>query len=415
MGNFNIGQKAGVTGNYIFIDTETANKNHDICQVGAIIISNGVIEDIIDFFVKPCETFESANIRKNNIYPDMVENAETFDVVWSKKIDKYVSTHIFVAHGASFDLTAIRKTLQFYGKNLPDIRYICTQQMAKKLSVPCESREDLCKYFNLCIDNNHNAFSDVKDCYNIFVKLYDLCSGEIDKFVQPHYNQKYMRSEITEDISIFIQRQASKFSTKKVNSLSFNEEIDLDFKNQKVTITGDFERFPRKDREKLANELRKRGAIVMSSSNLAKSTTMLIAGSGAGPSKIRKAKEYRIRIIDEETLYRMLEDNSAIVNAKCTNCNMELLIDDEKDADICLGCNTEFVIEKANKIYNLNGQQEELLRKENEEKLRIERQKQEEEKQKEFLRKQYGPPKFLFLKTFGIVFLIVCILYLIAR
>ena len=54
MGNFNKGQKAGVIGNYIFIDTETANRNHDICQVGAIIISNGAIEDIIDLFIKPC-------------------------------------------------------------------------------------------------------------------------------------------------------------------------------------------------------------------------------------------------------------------------------------------------------------------------------------------------------------------------
>ena len=93
-----------------------------------------------------------------------VENAETFDAIWYKIFDKYVSTHIFVAHGASFDLTAIRKTLQFYGKNLPEIRYICTQLIAREVGLPCESREDLCKYFNLCIQTNHNAFSDVKDC-----------------------------------------------------------------------------------------------------------------------------------------------------------------------------------------------------------------------------------------------------------
>ena len=310
MGNFNKGQKAGVISNYIFVDTETANKNHDICQVGAIIVSNGVIEDKIDLFIKPCEKFESANIRKNNIYPDMVENAETFDAIWYKKFHKYVSTHIFVAHGASFDLTAIRKTLQFYNKNLPDIRYICTQLMARELGLPCESREDLCKHFNLCIETNHNAFSDAKDCYNIFLKLYDLCSGKIKDFIQVHTNQNYSRSEITEDISVFLQREASKFSTKKVNCLCFNEELDLDFKNQKITITGDFDRFPRKDREKLANELRKRGATVMSSSNLAKSTTMLIAGKGAG--KIEKAKKFGIRIVDEETLYKMLEDNNAI-------------------------------------------------------------------------------------------------------
>ncbi len=312
MGNFNKGQRAGVIGNYIFIDTETANRNHDICQVGAIIISNGVIVDIIDLFIKPCDKFESANIRKNSIYPDMVEKAEIFDDIWKRYFQKYLETHIFVAHGASFDLTAIRKTLQFYNKNLLDIRYVCTQLMAKELGLSCESREDLCKHFNLCVETSHNAFSDVKDCYNIFLKLYDLCSGKIEEFIQVHTNQKYSRSEITEDISVFLQREASKFSTKKVNCLCFNDELDLDFKCQKITITGDFEKYPRAKREELANELHKRGATVLSSGNLAKSTTMLIAGSGAGPSKIRKAKEYGIRIVDEETLYRMLKDNNAI-------------------------------------------------------------------------------------------------------
>lgn len=312
MENFNKGQKIGVIGNYIFIDTETANRNHDICQIGAIIISNGIVEEIVELFIKPCESFESINIKKNNIYPKMVKNAETFDAIWYRIFDKYVPTHIFVAHGAVFDLTAIRKTLQFYNKKFTDIHYICTQEMAKELGLPCERREDLCKHFNLCIETSHNAFSDVKDCYNIFLKLHDLCGGKIEDFIQVHTNQNYSRSEIMEDISVFLQREASKFSTKKVNCLCFNDELDLDFKCQKITITGDFEKYPRAKREELAKELHKRGATVLSSGNLAKSTTMLIAGSGAGPSKIRKAKEYGIRIVDEETLYRMLKDNNAI-------------------------------------------------------------------------------------------------------
>ena len=48
MEKFSKGQKSGIIGNYIFIDTETANRNHDICQVGAIIISNGIVEDTVE-------------------------------------------------------------------------------------------------------------------------------------------------------------------------------------------------------------------------------------------------------------------------------------------------------------------------------------------------------------------------------
>lgn len=42
----------------------------------------------------------------------------------------------------------------------------------------------------------------------------------------------------------------------------------------------------------------------------------------------------------------------AQVNAKCTNCNAEIIIDNEKDADICPNCNTAFVSEKAIRLYN---------------------------------------------------------------
>ena len=47
----------------------------------------------------------------------------------------------------------------------------------------------------------------------------------------------------------------------------------------------------------------------------------------------------------------------ANVNAKCTNCGENILIDDVKDADICPHCNTAFVTEKAIKLYNQTPEQ----------------------------------------------------------
>ena len=136
----------------------------------------------------------------------------------------------------------------------------------------------------------------------------DFCGEKIEDFIQVHTNQNYNRSEITEDVNVFIQRQKNKFSAREINNSSRNEVLDLDFVGQKVTITGVFERYP--EREILADIIQNRGAEIKASGNLAKSTTMLIAGRGAG--KIEKAKQLGIRIIDEETLYRMLEDNNAI-------------------------------------------------------------------------------------------------------
>jgi DNA-directed RNA polymerase subunit RPC12/RpoP len=52
----------------------------------------------------------------------------------------------------------------------------------------------------------------------------------------------------------------------------------------------------------------------------------------------------------------------AQVNAKCTNCNQEIIIDDQKDADICPYCNKAFVSEKAIKLYKLDSEEEKQVR-----------------------------------------------------
>ena len=51
----------------------------------------------------------------------------------------------------------------------------------------------------------------------------------------------------------------------------------------------------------------------------------------------------------------------ALVNAKCTNCNEEILIDDTKDAHVCSNCNEAFVTEKAIKLYNNNPEEEKQI------------------------------------------------------
>ena len=57
----------------------------------------------------------------------------------------------------------------------------------------------------------------------------------------------------------------------------------------------------------------------------------------------------------------------AEVNAKCTNCNEEIVIDSSLDANICPKCNKAFVTEKAIKLYNAN---EEIQKEQNAKKRR---------------------------------------------
>ena len=59
---------------------------------------------------------------------------------------------------------------------------------------------------------------------------------------------------------------------------------------------------------------------------------------------------------------KLKEKEMAQVKAKCTNCNEEVIIDDQRDAEICPHCNMAFVSEKAIKLYNLDSEEGKQVR-----------------------------------------------------
>ena len=86
----------------------------------------------------------------------------------------------------------------------------------------------------------------------------------------------------------------------------------------------------------------------------------------------------------------------ALVNAKCTNCGKEILIDENKDADICLHCNTAFVTEKAIKLFNAESEKE----------------KQARAKKRRHIFRSLGSALLLVLKCIGYLFYVLLCLWL---
>jgi DNA ligase (NAD+) len=75
------------------------------------------------------------------------------------------------------------------------------------------------------------------------------------------------------------------------------------FAGETWCITGTFEHF--KPRDLALREVEKRGG--KTTSSVTRNTTVLLAGPGAG-SKLTKAQELGIRIIDEAAFLRMLSE-----------------------------------------------------------------------------------------------------------
>ncbi len=104
-----------------------------------------------------------------------------------------------------------------------------------------------------------------------------------------------------------------RLSREEVKSIVPYEVGDKDFIGKTVVITGEFGRFPK--RKEAEAEIRRRGGRTVSS--VSSRTDMLICGRGAGWAKIEQVKQRNshgmsIRLIDEKTFYKMLENNEAI-------------------------------------------------------------------------------------------------------
>lgn len=99
--------------NFTAIDFETANeKRNSACSLGITRVENNKIVDRKYFLIKPPEMrFVPQNIWIHNIYPEDVENADTFDKIWPK-IKDYFEEELVIAHNASFDMSVLRNLLE---------------------------------------------------------------------------------------------------------------------------------------------------------------------------------------------------------------------------------------------------------------------------------------------------------------
>lgn len=180
-----------------YFDVEYANsKNKSICQMG-LVCENYETGDPYypeqNIYVNPGDGFDDMCVRVHGITAAKVKDAPMFPAVW-KDIEKYFTNTVVIGHNvASSDLDALVKSLKRNNIDIPELYYICTLDLAREY-VPSFTVENyrlgtLCKYFNVDIDSEHDAFDDAcanADLFRALVSTYDIdISTHIKKYV-PH-------------------------------------------------------------------------------------------------------------------------------------------------------------------------------------------------------------------------------------
>lgn len=274
---------------FIAFDVETATGDPaSICQIGYVKVKNLEINESNSFLIQPPgNEFRALNSNIHGISALDTANSPTFPKVW-KKIRKEFKRNILIAHNASFDANALVSALELYDLEVPKLNILCTYELT---SLKLKS---LCQSLNVCIDNHHDALCDATACANCFIKILNgiepnqslIIEEEKSNPFQPRGHEKLQGDILKPNLNI--------------------ENKDNPFFSKKVVLTGVFESMTRQE---AANIIKNLGADI--DTGVTKRTNYLLAGSGAGPSKLKKVDEYNkngaeIVIIREEEFIQMI-------------------------------------------------------------------------------------------------------------
>ena len=163
----------------LFFDVETPNNRNDkISQLGLVLDIDGKTVFERNYLINPETHFDDFNMELTSVTPALVKDSQTFPNIWNE-IRDYFSSSLLVAHNATFDLSVLDKTLSAYKIDAPASQFLCTYKKAKK-SLHSENYKlnTLCSFFDIPLDEHHNAICDAKACRDLFYKLDELYGWE---------------------------------------------------------------------------------------------------------------------------------------------------------------------------------------------------------------------------------------------
>ncbi len=166
---------------YVALDFETANRTREsACSLGlALFDEEGSLLDTWYTLVKPPTSwFDPVCIAVHGLKWQDVADAPTFETAWPQAW-QFIDGRLVVAHNASFDMGVLKASLQYYGMEIPPLKYACTLKVARKAWPTMENHKltYLSQEFNMEY-RAHHALDDAVNCGKLFAMG---CHGHLNE------------------------------------------------------------------------------------------------------------------------------------------------------------------------------------------------------------------------------------------
>lgn len=281
------------TKDFVAIDFETANNQEMICQIGLVIVRNGVVTERISRYVQPPgNLYNEGQIRTHHITPERTKNEPTFDKVW-EEIGHYVVGVKLVSHNRFTEERVLQKNLDEYnifpmGILLP---IVCTCELHEGKNL-----EAVCQAYGMEYNKHHDALFDAECCAQFYLNYQNGIQPDYSLITEP--SKKNFRSKPKPHPNVILSQDEL--------VLYAQDRPDSPFAERKVVITGEFS-IGRKNVERIVQE--KHHGIKVG--DFSKKVHYGIIGTDPGPSKMEKLEKlihdgFQIRKIYEEELLSIL-------------------------------------------------------------------------------------------------------------
>ncbi|WP_449354159.1 3'-5' exonuclease [Virgibacillus natechei] len=159
--------------NFVSIDFETANeKRFSPCAIGVVVANEHEVLDEFYSLINPLMGFTSFNTYIHGITEEDVADAPTFPQIWPT-LHKYLSENTVVAHNASFDMSVLRQTLDYFNLTYPDMDYLCTANISKRVwpDLINHKLNTLAAHHGIAFEHHH-ALEDARVAAKILMKAF---------------------------------------------------------------------------------------------------------------------------------------------------------------------------------------------------------------------------------------------------